>query len=408
MERLSFRRLDYAAALGMFVYASSVVATPIILLRLAGDLGFGLAEGGGIEAVRAGFLLAILLASGAAAARFGKTHALGTGSLILAAGLLAYAAAPTYAVVLVAMVLVGVGGGVLEALINPLVQDEHPLDSGRYLNITNAFFSIGVLVSVLVVGDLLTRGVSWRLLVSGIGGLALVSGLLFLVYGRHTNRAVPEDTAESSQVIRVGPWQHARAILREPHFWLFAAAIFCGGGAEGAFTFWSASYVQIHFQTLARAGAFGTAAFAAGMSLGRFASGHFVRQGRLRHLIIVSALAGTGASLGAWATDSIIAFFAIVFVAGLSIACFWPSIQSHAAATMPVDSTMLFILLSCAGIPGFGLTSWAMGLLAETHGLRASLLVIPGLLVLLAIAMLASPASVSRRRPGGVASCSNR
>ncbi len=386
MARLAFRRLDYAAALGMFVYASSVVATPIILLRLAGDLGFGLAQGGGIEAVRAGFLLAILLASGAAAARFGKTHTLGTGSLVLAAGLFAYAAAPAYAVVLVAMVLVGLGGGILEALINPLVQDEHPLDSGRYLNITNAFFSVGVLVSVLVVGDLLTRGVSWRLLVSGIGALALVSGLLFLIYGSAGDRR-----DGSAAVIRVGPWQHARAIVREPHFWIFSVAMFCGGGAEGAFTFWSASYIQIHFDTLARAGALGTAAFAAGMTLGRLASGHFVRQGGLRLLIIASAFAGTAASVGAWATDSIIAFFAIVFVAGLSIACFWPSIQSHAAATMPVDSTMLFILLSCAGIPGFGLTSWIMGLLAERYGLRTSLLVIPGLLAVLAIAMIASP-----------------
>ena len=390
MARLAFRRLDYAAALGMFVYASSVVATPIILLRLAGDLGFGLAEGGGIEAVRAGFLLAILLASGAAAARFGKTHTLGTGSLVLAAGLFAYAAAPAYAVVLVAMVLVGLGGGILEALINPLVQDEHPLDSGRYLNITNAFFSVGVLVSVLVVGDLLTRGVSWRLLVSGIGALALVSGLLFLIYGSAGDRR-----DGSAAVIRVGPWQHARAIVREPHFWIFSVAMFCGGGAEGAFTFWSASYIQIHFDTLARAGALGTAAFAAGMTLGRLASGHFVRQGGLRLLIIASAFAGTAASVGAWATDSIVAFFAIVFVAGLSIACFWPSIQSHAAATMHVDSTMLFILLSCAGIPGFGLTSWIMGLLAERYGLRTSLLVIPGLLAVLAIAMIASPRSRS-------------
>ncbi len=394
MTKISFRRLDYAAALGMFTYASSVVATPIILLRLAADLGFGLAEGGGIEAVRAGFLLAILLASGAAAARFGKTRTLGTGSLILAIGLLAYAAAPAYAVVLAAMILVGLGGGILEALINPLVQDEHPQDSGRYLNITNAFFSIGVLASVLVVGDLLTRGVSWRLLVAGIGVLALVSAGLFVVFGygsvHHRRPVDPGGKDSGPDTIRIGPWHHARAIVREPLFWLFAVAIFCGGGAEGAFTFWSASYIQLHFDTLARAGAVGTAAFAAGMVIGRLASGRFVHQGGLRRLIIVSAFVGIAASLGAWAIDSVAGFFLVVFFAGLSIACFWPSIQSHAADTMPVDSTMLFILLSCAGIPGFGLTSWVMGLIAEQHGLRASLLVIPALLLVLAVAMLLS------------------
>jgi len=281
-------------------------------------------------------------------------------------------------------------------LLNPLVQDEHPTDSGRYLNIVNAFFSVGVLVSVLVVGDLLTRGVSWRLLVSGIGALALVTGVLFIAFGRGSvhHRGATKESGE----LPLGTWHHAKAIVREPLFWIFSVAMFCGGGAEGAFTFWSASYIQINFETLARAGAFGTAAFAGGMVVGRLASGHFVGQDGLRTLIIVSALVGVAASLGAWAINSQIGFFMIVFVAGLSIACFWPSIQSHAASRIPLDSTMLFILLSCAGIPGFGLTSWIMGLVAETYGLRASLLVIPAELALLAIVMVVSLRFESRRR----------
>ncbi|HKK49416.1 MAG TPA: hypothetical protein VJ932_09975, partial [Alkalispirochaeta sp.] len=81
MAPLKLTRLDYVAALGMFTYASSVVITPIVLLRIAEELVFGLAEGGGIEAVRAGFLLAILIASGFAAARFGKTRSLAAGGV---------------------------------------------------------------------------------------------------------------------------------------------------------------------------------------------------------------------------------------------------------------------------------------------------------------------------------------
>lgn len=388
------KRLDYAAALGMFVYAASVVTTPIILLRIAQELGFGLAEGGGIEAVRAGFLLAILIASGAAAARFGKTRSLGTGGLVLAAGLFTYALAPTYGVVLAAIVLVGLGGGILEALLNPLIQEEHPEDSGRFLNVLNAFFSIGVLTSVLVVGDLLTRGVSWRVLVSGIGVLAAASGALFFVFGHRNTSATAsiegvgskDDAGKDVVSLR----SRMRVIVRDRRFWLFSIAMFCGGGAEGAFTFWSASYIQLNFGGLARAGAFGTAVFAAGMVVGRVASGHLVTQDRLRVLIVASAVLGVGASLGAWAVETMVSFMAVIFCAGLTIACFWPSIQSHAASSMNVDSTMLFILLSCAGIPGFGLVSWIMGLIAEAFDLRTSLLVIPLLLAALSAVMVAS------------------
>lgn len=395
MPRLHPAPTDYVASLGMFAYASSVAATPIILIRIAGDLAFTLAEGGGIEAVRTGFLLAILLASGAAAARFGTQRTLGYGGIMLAAGLFGYAIAPSYAIVLLAIVFVGLGGGVLEALLNPLVQDAHPEDSGPYLNLVNAFFSAGVLTSVLVVGDLLTRGVSWRILIASLGALALVAGVLFLILeedrpespGRDPSpdREAPPDRGRAA-----GVWHHTRAIVREREFWLFSIAMFCGGGAEGAFTFWSASYIQVHFQTLARAGAIGTTAFAAGMVLGRIASGRFVHQGGIRTLIIISAAVGVLTSLGAWAVDSVVSLYLVLFAAGLSIACFWPSIQSYTASVIPLDSTTLFILLSCFGIPGFGLTSWIMGLIASATSLRTSLLVVPGLLIILTATMLVS------------------
>lgn len=386
-KKFSFNKLDYAGAMGFFVYASSIVVTPIVLLALAEDLGFGLAQGGGIEGVRAGLLMLILVVSGFAAARFGKVAVLAAGSFVLGLGLLLYAAAPAYAAVLLAIMLVGLGSGFLEALINPLIQDVHPADSGRYLNFINAFFSVGVFTAVLLAGELLTRGVSWRVIIAAVGALAVISGMLFAILGRDEYRKEKaRRQAEGASVATT--FRHARAILREPVFLVYALAIFCGGGAEGAFTFWSASYIQIHFQTVARAGAIGTAVFAAGMIAGRLAFGRFVHQRGLPMLITLSALGGVAASLIAFFIGNMIGLFAVLFAAGLSIACFWPSIQSHAAAVMHVDSTMLFILLSVAGIPGFGATSWVMGLIAERSSLRMSLLVIPALLAILAGTMI--------------------
>jgi hypothetical protein len=58
---------------------------------------------------------------------------------------------------------------------------------------------------------------------------------------------------------------------------------------------------------------------------------------------------------------------------------------------------MLFILLSVAGIPGFGFTSTVMGVIADRVGLRWSLLVIPALLAILAGFMLFERVSLRRR-----------
>lgn len=376
--------LDYAVALNFAVYASSATVTPISLVMLSRELGFTLAGGGAVEAIRTSLLVLALLGSGWAAAHWGKALSLGMSTLLLGAGLFAYAAAPTYGVVLLAVAFVGLGGGVIEALLNPLVQDLHPDDSGRYLNSLNAFFSFGVFVTVIGGGELLTRGVSWRVIMIVLAVLCMLSGTLFLVHNRPLPSGRETRSARSRRVLA-----DKLAVLRHPRFWVFFAMIFLGAGAEGGLTFWSASYIQLHFGRLPRMGGIGTAAFALGMIAGRLGSGWLVPQTRLWHLILLSAVGGLAVGIAIPLIETVELLLGALFLAGLSIACFWPSIQSYAVDRTPLDSTALFILLSCGGIPGLGFASWIMGIIGERAGLNASLYVVPvflGLLALLAIA----------------------
>jgi fucose permease len=393
-------RTDYAGAVGFLAYSSSAIMTPICLLALMKELDFSLAGGGTIEAVRSLVVLAVLVASGFAAARWGLSASLAVGSLLLAVGMAAYAAAPAFAVVLSAMAAVGLGGGVIEALVTPLVQERHPADSGRHLNIVHAFWSIGVTVTVLVAGEMLTRGVSWRVLVAVSGGLAVIASILFLTAPRSAG-ATPPSRATTSDV-----WARMKKVMARGRFWIFAAALFFGGGAEATFTFWSASYVQLHFGAMPRAAGFATACFAAGMVAGRMLSGHLVSQSRLRMLIGLSAVAGTAVSLLVFVVGSLGGFYVLLVAAGLSVACFWPSIQAYSADCLDVDSTMLFILLACAGIPGYGFASWIMGIVGDAAGIRASFAVIPGFFAaLLAILLLDAwrhPGRPEIRRPAAI------
>ncbi len=390
--KTQLHRTDYAGALGFLAYSSSAIMTPICLLALMEELRFSFAGGGGIEAMRTLMILVVLVVSGFAAARWGMPAVLATGSIVLALGMLAYAAAPAYGVVLAAMAAVGLGGGVVEALVNPLVQQAHPEDSGKYLNIVNAFWSIGVMGSVLVSGELLTRGVSWRVLVAASGGIAVASAALFLALGRSGSAAREQPVAAAEA------WLRIKAVLANRRFWVFAAALFFGAGAEAAFTFWSASYVQLHYGALPRAGGFGTACFAAGMIAGRILSGHFVRQDGLRMLIAASAAGGIAVSLLVFAVGSLGVFYLLLFAAGLSVACFWPSIQAYAADCLAVDATMLFILLACTGILGFGFASWLMGVIGDVAGIRAGFAVIPFFFAIL-LAILVVDSSVHARQP---------
>jgi fucose permease len=381
MSPLRFAPLDHASALAFLVYSSSAVITPICLVILAQEIGFSLAQGGGIELARGMIIFVVLLASGFAAGRWGKALSIGVSLLILGAGLVLYAVAPSYGVIIIAAGLLGVGGGVVEGLLNPLVQDLHPTESGRYLNILNAFWSIGVLVTVLVTGELLTQAVSWRAIIAVLGAVSVVSGGLFFLL-MHTQG--PHTESNPFEVLR-----HKWATLRSARFWLFVPMMFLAGGAEGAYTFWSASYIQLNYSGLPRAAGIGTACFAGGMIAGRLAWGWLVRQHRLRRLIFLSAVAGMLVSIAVPMIGLLWQLYVVLLLAGLSIACFWPSIQSYAADRISVDSTALFILLSCAGIPGFAAMSWVMGIIGDRWGLAASFYIVPvslgGVAVLIAV-----------------------
>jgi len=205
--------------------------------------------------------------------------------------------------------------------------------------------------------------------------LSCVTGLLFSVFARREHTHARQSLAESCA--------HFRNVLRDRPFWVFAGAMAFAGGVEMGFTFWSATLIQLWLGSTPRGAGVGTACFAAGMVAGRFAFGHFVAQKHLARLILLSAAAGFCVSLLVFAVNSFPALCFVLFLAGVSIACFWPSIQSLAAERLTCDHTMLFILLSCAGIPGCGLASWIMGIISDHSSVRASFAIIPVMFLLL-------------------------
>lgn len=368
--------LDAACAGGFLVYSASAAVTPIILVTLLRVLEIDLAHGGLIETVRNVWVFVILFASGFFAARWGKVRALAGGSAMLGLGLLGFAFAPSYTWVMLAAMAMGLGAGIQEGLINPLVQELHPADSGRYLNWANAFWSLGVLGTVIISGELLTRGVHWRLIVGTLGVCSLVVAWFFWFHRRGLAIQKP-DSGET--------WRRLLAVLRPPRFWLFMAAMFLAGAVEIAFLFWSASLIQLVYDGSARAAGWGTACFAVGMMGGRLAAGVWVPQQRLIPLLMVSSAVGILFSACVPFAPSLAILYLLLFIIGLAVACLWPTLQSVAAEQLPVDHTWLFILLSCGGIPGFAVLVPIMGGLGDAYGLSAAFFLPPVLFLILSL-----------------------
>ena len=349
---------------------------PIALVRISEELSINFTQAGLFGFVTSIEQFFVMILSIFAAARFGKIRMLRAALLITAAGLAAFAFSRSYAMALSLIVIMGFGNAMIEAIITPLVSDLHPDDDGSKMNLLHSFWPIGICISVLIFGELLSRGLSWRMLFFGVAAVAVI---IYFTYPGPKKATLPPSRADLG---------HLGEILRRPRFWMFGLAMFFAGAGEFSFAYWSASYIQINFDALPRAGAFGAAAFALGMTVGRIGTVRLAKHWGLKKIIVVSSVLGCLFSLTFFIINSPIVIYGYLFIVGLFVACLWPSIQSYAGTVMKVDPTALMVFLSCFGIPGTSVAILLMGIIGDAYSLHTAFIVAPVFMLLVVIFML--------------------
>ena len=402
-------RYDLAAFMSFACYAGCSVIIPLSLVQMARDLGFalesgGMAAGGALQGIRSVAMVAAMAGCGFAAGRYGMRRLMGAAMLCMGTGIALTAFSPSYLFLLPLLMLAGLGEGLIEGIATPFVQALHPRESGRYVNTAHSFWSVGLFVFVLAGGALLGRQISWRAVLGITGLITLVPALLFL-WREHPDKRYPEEKQTASAAV---VWQRVAAIARTPKFWCFFVVMFLNGGSEFCLTFWAASFIQLNFQASAWAGGMGTALLAAGMFCGRSGAGLLVKQSHLKHLLLWSALGTIPVALAillirpenfAVSSHALYALYPCLFLAGVGVAPFWPTTQVYCTDRLPhLDSTMVFVILSCAGIPGCGFFSWLMGVIGDHYGLRTSFWLVPATLIGIAAIILAEGFLLPRRK----------
>lgn len=386
MQQTALRdRVYRVSALTMFMFSASSFALPLCLVGIARELGLNLTQAGSLGFAASIVQFFMLIGSTFLAARFGKIRMLRGGLAALSAGLLLFTASLNYVMAISLILLIGVGSGLLEALLTPIVEDLFPNDNGSKMNLLHAFWPVGTTVAVLTFGFLLSAELNWRWI---FAGLALAALLVNLLYPSSKAVALPKSRADFS---------HMKEIFALPRFWLLGSALAFAGGAEAAFAFWSASYIQIHFAALPAAAGLGTACFAVGMAIGRFGSARLAGRIGLRRLLILSTFVGLLVSLRFFAITQVLSLYLFLFCMGLSVACLWPSLQSFGARELKVDATLLMIFMSCFGIPGYSSATLLMGFIGDRQGLQASFVIAP-LYLFMVIVLLSLDRLVAKRQ----------
>lgn len=391
-EKLFFGRYDYAAFSAFTMYSTVSLAIPIMIVAMGKSLNFpiddgGMGAGGILHMVRSSFMLVTLLVCGFISARIGKRYSMALCMFLMGCGILCCSFAQAYWMLLPCLMFAGLGEGICEGIATPFVQNLHPESPERYVNISHAFWSVGILLAVLLVSGLLTLGVSWRYIL-GISGFLTMLITLAFVWKEHPEKRYPEnhEKVNGRDIIRF-----TGEIIRQKRFWLCSAAMFFGSGAEFGLTFWATAYVQLTFQTSVFVAGLGTGAIALGMFLGRTFFGYIAKPHNLRYILIfcgagmipvslVLAFLEPGIMPG-WMLFTVL--FILLFISGIGIAPYWPTTQVYGVTNLPrCDSTMLYVYYSAIGIPGAGFFSWFMGFIGDLYGLRGAILVVPCCLII--------------------------
>lgn len=361
----------------LLVFAATCALTPVSLEHIGADLDIGFDLKGLLAALRSGVLAISTLTVGYLADRCGKRWFLGGGMCVIALGMLWVGQSGAYIGLVGGMMAVGLGLGCVEALASPLIAELHPDRVETHMNVLHAFFPAGLLVASPLVGRALDVGVPWRLPFTLAAIPAVLVGVMFAA-GRYPVRA---DHVQSSPLA-------IRRILATPMFWLLAVAMMLTAGAEGSLILWSPSFIQQEYQTSALLGGTGLMVFSAAMAAGRFGTGAAARSVPLPRIMLGLIFLCAAVTLCLVLVRSFWASLGSLLMAGLFIACFWPSILTIATRRIAAGSSTLLAMLAVAGIAGFGVMPWAVGQLAAHRDLRFGLGIVPAALAVAGVVLV--------------------
>ena len=151
--------LSWSAYAGMFVFGIVMALLGAILPSLADRLRFDVADIGTLFLVMNFGMLACSSLVGLIIDHYGMKLPLAAGAALVAGALGVIVAAQSFAAMIPAVVLLGVGGGALNAATNTLVADLHddPKRKSSALNMLGVFFGIGALFLPFAIGALIAN-----------------------------------------------------------------------------------------------------------------------------------------------------------------------------------------------------------------------------------------------------------
>ncbi|MFA6962278.1 MAG: MFS transporter [Opitutaceae bacterium] len=304
----------------------------------------------------AGVVIGIVI-TGPLADRWGTKPFAQLGNALIALSLVAMAFAPSYALLSVAVLCLGIGAGVLDMVLSPIVSALNPEKRAVALNWLHSFYCVGAAVTILAGTLALRAGFGWR------GScLVLLPLPLFLLVAFAPLRfpALAHESVRTS----------VRSLLRQRWFQLALAGIFLGGATELGLSQWLPAYAETSLGFPKWVGGGSLLLFSVAMALGRMVIGF--SGARIDSFRLMAWSCGTSVALfllGAFLPIPSLALTCCI-LAGFTGSCLWPTMLAVTADRHPSGGASMFGTLAALGNAGGIFMPWVVGWIADLSNLH--------------------------------------
>ncbi len=255
----------------------------------------------------------------------------------------------------IAVVLQGIGGGLLEVLVSPVVESIPGDDKAGAMSLLHSFYcwgQMGVVLLTTLFLQIFGRPVWWILpLVWSM--IPLANLFCFLKVPLR-----PIAAGENGSSLR--------KLFRQGYFWIVLILMLCAGAGEGVMSLWSSLFAEKGLGVSKVLGdLLGPCMFALFMGLGRLGFGLKGAKIRLENALMASAglciVCYLVAVISPWPVLSL----AACGLCGLSVSLMWPGAFSLAARDFPAGGAQMFAIMALSGDMGCAMGPWVSGLISD-------------------------------------------
>ncbi len=350
--------LCYAA---MMCLAVGLNLLPVFLVNIGtsfgGDDPLSREALGRLGAVTFAGLVCGILVTGPLADRYGAKPFALLANLLTAIGLVGMALSDSYQMLLIMVFVLGLGAGMLDMILSPVVAALNPDRRTAAMNWLHSYYCVGAVVTILICTTALALGIDWRAVcwLAIVLPFGLVMGFLPLRF--------PEMVTEGGRTPMAG-------LCRRPWFLAALVAIFLGGATELGMAQWLPAYAEtsLGFSPVVAGG--GLLFFSIAMALGRMVVGALEHRANPYAVMAVGSAASVVLFLlGAFLDNPAWALLACI-ASGFAGSSLWPTMLAVTADRYPDGGASMFAALAALGNAGGILMPWIVGVVGDLHDLR--------------------------------------